>query len=124
MRARLSLFVGFFLIFFLVVWAIHSVNSPQGVWPVIARQKLARRQYDAVIDVRTPMEWALGHYPFAIHIPSATFKRDLQYKVPEKRMRLLIYCNTATRARWAAEEARRQGYMSVDYLIGPHWTIS
>ncbi len=77
MRKALSFFVAFTLIFFLTVWVIHSVNSPLGVSPETAKKKLAMRQYDAVIDVRSDAEWALGHYPLAVHIPVGRIEQDL-----------------------------------------------
>jgi phage shock protein E len=123
MRKALSFFVAFTLIFFLTVWVIHSVNSPLGVSPEKAKQKLAARQYDAVIDVRSDAEWALGHYPLAVHIPVGRIEQDLPRVFTSDKMRILFYCNTATRARFAAEKAQKLGYKNVEYLIGPHFLL-
>jgi rhodanese-related sulfurtransferase len=106
-----------------MIWVIHAVNSSQGVYPAVARQKLATRQYDAVVDVRTDAEWALGHYPLAVHIPAGRVEEDLPRIFTNPKMRILFYCNTATRARIAAETARRLGYKNVEYLIGPHYLL-
>lgn len=123
MRRGLSLFVAFTMIFILIAWAVHATSSPLGVWPATAKRKLAQHGYDVVVDVRTDIEYALGHYPLAVHIPLARIEAELPHKVTERRMRILFYCNSATRARWAAEKAARLGYADVEYLIGPHYLL-
>ena len=123
MRAGLSLFVASTLIFALITMVIHAVGSPLGVWPNKARAKIAAHEYDAIVDVRTDMEWATGHYPLAVHIPLARVKDDLPRVFTDKRIRILFYCNTATRARWAAEAAKEAGFVNVEYLIGPSYLL-
>jgi rhodanese-related sulfurtransferase len=123
MRRGLSLFVAFTLIFILIAWGVHAMSSPLGTWPLTAKRKLARHGYDVVVDVRTDLEYGLGHYPMAVHIPLGRIEQELPDKITERRMRILFYCNSATRARWAAEKAQRLGYMNVEYLIGPHYLL-
>ena len=123
MRAGLSLFVAIVLLFFTLSVVTHAISSPLGISPKVAKEKIARREYDAIVDVRSNLEWALGHYPLAVHIPVGRIQTDLPAYFSEKRMRILFYCNTATRARWAAEAAQKMGYTNVEYLIGPHFSL-
>lgn len=123
MRRSLSLFIAFTFIFILITWGVHAISSPLGVWPATAKRKLARHAYDIVVDVRTDLEYGLGHYPLAVHIPLAHIEQELPHRITERRIRILFYCNSATRARWAAEKAARLGYVNVEYLIGPHYLL-
>lgn len=97
-----------------------SFQSPLAVTPTVAKSQLQYQQYDAVVDVRTDNEWALGHYPLAIHIPVQDISTELPMRVPDKQARILFYCNTAIRARRAAEQAQRMGYHNVKYLVGSY----
>jgi phage shock protein E len=98
----------------------YSLKSPLAMYPDAAKEALARAEFDHVVDVRTEAEWNLGHYPLAIHIPITTLKEALPQRIPDKKARILFYCNTSTRARQAAEAAQAIGYPNVRYLIGTH----
>lgn len=100
-----------------------SYQSPLAVSPEVAKSQLKYQQYDSIVDVRTDSEWALGHYPLAIHIPVQMIASELPMRIPDKQARILFYCNTATRARKAAEKAQHMGYQNVKYLIGTYHTL-
>jgi rhodanese-related sulfurtransferase len=114
--------IVFLTVIFLVLLAVlyYNTQSPLAMYPEEAKQKLKKGEFDAVVDVRTKAEWDLGHYPLAIHIPTAQLQEALPQRIPDKATRILFYCNTSTRSRMAAEAAQKLGYNNVRYLIGTH----
>ena len=102
----------------LVIFLWYNLHSPLAMYPGEAKAKLAKGEFDAVVDVRTDAEWELGHFPLAIHIPLKHVKEQLPNRIPNKSSRILFYCNTSTRARMAAEAAQQAGYPNVRYLVG------
>jgi phage shock protein E len=117
-RWRLTLLLA--LLFVALAFLFYNVSSPLAMSPDEAKARLQRGQFDHVIDVRTQTEWDMGHYPLAIHIPVADILNELPKRIPDKQAKLLIYCNTSTRARVAAEKAKSLGYTNVRYLLGTH----
>ena len=107
----------------LVIFLWYNLHSPLAMYPGEAKAKLAKGEFDAVVDVRTDAEWELGHFPLAIHIPVAELKEQLPSRIPDKSARILFYCNTTTRSRMAAEAAQQAGYPNVRYLVGTHLNL-
>jgi phage shock protein E len=68
-----------------------------------------------VIDVRTKVEWNLGHFTGAKHIPAGSMTAESLKGIP-KNDAILVYCNTGQRARSAAEKIRSYGYKKVYYI--------
>lgn len=102
------------------VFLYYNLSSPLAIYPEDAKAMLAKGGFDHVIDVRTDVEWNAGHFPLAIHIPTARLETDLPLRIPNKASKLLFYCNTSTRSRMAAEAAQKLGYPNVRYLVGTH----
>ena len=70
-----------------------------------------------VIDVRTLMEWNIGHNKDALHIPVTEFRADHpKFRNISRSAGVLLYCNTGQRARYAAELMRGYGFKNVYYL--------
>ena len=70
-----------------------------------------------VIDVRTLMEWNMGHNKDALHIPVTEFRADHpKFRNISRSAGILLYCNTGQRARYAAELMRGYGFKNVYYL--------
>ncbi len=99
------------------------MSSPLAIGPEEAKARLKRGEFDAVVDVRSDAEWNTGHFPLAIHIPYQQIPQVLPQRVPQKDARILLYCNTSTRARMAAEAAQAIGYKNIRYLLGTHRNI-
>ena len=108
------------LILVLAAFIFYNMTSPLAIYPEEAKEMLKKGDFDAVVDVRTDAEWNMGHYPLAIHIPVKQLSTELGKRIPEKKSKILFYCNTSTRARMGAEEAVRLGYSNVRYLLGTH----
>jgi phage shock protein E len=121
-RGLIILFLIIVLVgLFAILW--YNIQSPLAIYPADAKAAIARAEFDHVVDVRTDAEWNLGHYPLAIHIPNASLKEILPQRIPDKKARILFYCNTSTRSRQAAEAAQAIGYPNVRYLIGTHLNL-
>jgi phage shock protein E len=88
-----------------------------------AKKKLANNEVDIVLDVRTNMEYNLGHYPNAKHIPITLLEQRAPNELPDRTARILIYCNTGQRSRKASEILLKLGYKNVNYIAGPYTTL-
>ena len=88
-----------------------------------AKQKLAKNEFDIVLDVRTNMEYNLGHYPNAKHIPVTLLKERAPSELPDRTARILVYCNTGQRSRKASEILMGLGYKNVRYIAGSYTTL-
>jgi phage shock protein E len=75
-----------------------------------------------VVDVRTDAEWALGHYPSAIHLPASRIREDAN-KILQKGEIIIIYCNTGTRARLAALQLEEMGFKKVYYIAETYQSL-
>ena len=122
---RRGIVTGILVVLILILgYALYyNLSSPLAMYPGAAKAALAKGEFDHVVDVRTDAEWALGHFPLAIHIPGKEIEQDLPLRIPDKLSKILFYCNTSTRARMAAEAAQKLGYGNIRYLVGTHTNI-
>ena len=118
--ATLILIVTLGLIAYVVY---YTVSSPYKVSSEEARKLLRDQKIDVVLDVRTKIEYNLGHYPQALNIPTAVLSDQVETMIPDKNTRILVYCNTGQRSRWATDVLRAKGYKNVLYITGPHLTL-
>ena len=125
MKGRMSVFNILLIVLLCIAGAFlyYNLSSPLAMYPDDAKAALKNAKFDHVVDVRTDMEWSSGHYPLAIHIPLKQVSQLLPQRIPDKKSRILFYCNTSTRARMAAETAEKLGYTNVRYLVGLHTNI-
>jgi rhodanese-related sulfurtransferase len=120
MKLNRLLIVGIIIsIIFFTVY-LYTVKSPYLVTADQAKQLLQENKIDVVLDVRTKMEYNLGHYPEALHIPTGDLQDQVETLIPDKRSRILIYCNTGQRARYATDLLKAKGYKSVKYIAGSY----
>lgn len=102
---------------------LYTVKSPYLVTSDEAKKLLRDQKVDVVLDVRTKMEYNLGHYPKALHIPTGNLNNFVETAIPNKDARILIYCNTGQRARYATDLLRSKGYKNVNYIAGSYLTL-
>jgi rhodanese-related sulfurtransferase len=88
-----------------------------------AKKKLANNEVDIILDVRTNMEYNLGHYPNAKHIPITQLQERAVSELPDRTARILVYCNTGQRSRKASEILLPLGYKNVHYIAGPYTSL-
>ena len=83
------------------------------VTPEEVRDALARGEDLALIDVREPNEWNLGHLPGAMHIPRGVLESGIErHQVPRER-RVVLYCASGNRSALAVESLQAMGYATV-----------
>ncbi len=69
---------------------------------------------DAVIDVRSQVEFWLGHLPGAVCMPVDSVAQKIQAKDDlTKTSRILVYCASGMRSASAAQQLRALGYTNV-----------
>lgn len=73
-----------------------------------------RQPVDAVIDVRSTLEFWLGHLPGAIHVPVDRLPGGLaSHSAITPDSRLLVYCASGMRSAQAARVLREAGFQRV-----------
>jgi len=87
------------------------------VSPGQVQEMLARGDDVAVIDVREPNEWNLGHLPGASHIPRGVLESSIEPRVPRER-KVVLYCASGNRSALAAEVLGQMGYRDVASMAG------
>ncbi len=101
----------------------YTFSSPYKVTSEKAKRLLSEGKIDVVLDVRTKMEYDVGHYPEALNIPTAVLSEQVETMIPEKETSILVYCNTGQRSRWATDVLKKKGYKNVLYITGPYWSL-
>jgi rhodanese-related sulfurtransferase len=97
----------------------YAYSGKQLVSSEKAKQNIKNNQYDVILDVRTTLEYNIGHYPNSVHIPSSSItKHRVEKYIPNKNASILVYCNTGQRARYASELLDKLGYNNVQYISG------
>lgn len=89
-----------------------------------AKNKIKKNKSIKIIDVRTQMEWDMGHYKNAIHIPTQKInKKELKKNNIKKNDTIIVYCNTGQRARKASEKIINLGYKNTFYIAGTYKSL-
>ena len=71
----------------------------------------------AVIDVREPNEWNLGHAAGALHLPRGILESNIEAAVPRERP-IVLYCASGNRSALAADTLQQMGYQKVASMAG------
>ena len=87
------------------------------VTPQEVRDAIARGEDLALVDVREPNEWNLGHLPGAVHIPRGVLESAIETRVPRDR-RVVLYCASGNRSALVADTMQQMGYGKVSSLAG------
>ena len=113
---RILLFAGFIL---LMVAYAYSITGEQKISSEQAKKLIKNGAH--VVDVRTDIEWNLGHFPGAVHVPVNKLKTT---KLPfSKQDVIIVYCNTGQRSRAASEILKTLGYERVYYISSSYVTL-
>ena len=86
--------------------------------PTALLERIRQSDAPAVLDVRSPGEFAEGHVPGAVNVPfTSVLARSDAVRLPKSRT-LVIYCGHGPRAWLAGQALRRRGYDRVTFLRG------
>jgi rhodanese-related sulfurtransferase/cyanate permease len=72
----------------------------------------------AILDVRTPKEFADGHVPGALNIPFESVGSRAHELTGSRQSPLVVYCGHGPRAWMAGAALRKKGFTNVTYLAG------
>jgi rhodanese-related sulfurtransferase len=102
----------------------YATDSPHRISSAEAKRRLSAKEIDVVLDVRTDTERkTLGIYPGSLHIQSADLPTEAPKQLPNKKARILAYCNTGHRARMATDKLHEMGYKNAVYISGQHTSL-
>ena len=71
-----------------------------------------------LVDVREDNEWAKGHLPGAVHMGRGIIERDIEQRVPDTNIKLILYCGGGFRSALVAENLQKMGYHDVESMDG------
>jgi rhodanese-related sulfurtransferase len=71
-----------------------------------------------LIDVREDGEFAAGHAAGAMHLGKGIIERDIVRTVPDKGIKLVLYCGGGFRSALAADAIQKMGYSNAISLDG------
>ena len=77
---------------------------------ITAEVLLAIEHEALIVDVRTPEEFADGHYPGAINIPHETILDGLSQLGVTQVTPVILYCRTGSRSGQAEQALREKGF--------------
>ena len=82
-----------------------------------------KRRMDAgekfvLVDVREESEWAQGHLPGAIHLGKGIIERDVEQRVPDTGVKIVLYCGGGFRSALTADNLQKMGYTHVESMDG------
>ncbi len=66
---RVLTILAFVAVIALAMVVYYTFSSPLWISAEDAKKGIAEGKFPKILDVRTDMEYKLGHYPEAVHIP-------------------------------------------------------
>ena len=89
--------------------ACHSATTTTG--DMVTPEILAAIEREAlIVDVRTPEEFADGHYPGAINIPHESILDGLNQLGVTTSTAVILYCRSGNRSGQAEQALREKGF--------------
>ena len=77
-----------------------------------------RLEESLVLDVREPDEYEQGAIPGAVHIPRGQLESNVEGKIPDHSMPIIVHCASGFRSAFAAKTLQDLGYENVVNLAG------
>lgn len=87
-----------------------------------AKKLLDQGKINTIIDVRTRVEYNIGHFPKSINIPVNSITQETTKNI-SKDSNILLYCNTGQRARFASDKLNNLGFKNVVYIPGTYHSL-
>ena len=82
------------------------------------RERLRANPGLVLLDVREDSEWAAGHAAEAVHLGKGVLERDIELRLPDPSVEIIMYCGGGYRSALACDAAQRMGYRNVSSLVG------
>ena len=96
---------------FAMVFAVACYSATTETGDTITTEILAAIEHEAlIVDVRTPEEFADGHYPGAINIPHESILDGLNQLGVTIDISIILYCRSGNRSGQAEQVLREKGF--------------
>ena len=96
---------------FAMVFAVACYSATTETGDTITTEILAAIEHEAlIVDVRTPEEFADGHYPGAINIPHESILDGLNQLGVTIDTSIILYCRSGNRSGQAEQVLREKGF--------------
>jgi rhodanese-related sulfurtransferase len=82
------------------------------------KARLDRGERFHLVDVREDSEWAKDHLPGAIHLGKGVIERDVEQRLPDRGVEIVLYCGGGFRSALAADALQKMGYTNVFSMDG------
>lgn len=92
------------------------MDPHQDISPEELQARLNAGANVVLLDVREPMEWAIGHLADAVHIPMRSVPSRIAELDPE--VETIVYCHHGSRSAAVAAMLRQAGFRDVRNLTG------
>jgi rhodanese-related sulfurtransferase len=92
--------------------------SRPAIDPAALMDKIGRGEAPAILDVRSPDEFAAGRVPGAVNVPFRSVLGNSTGVRAQKSETLVVYCGHGPRAWLAGAALRLRGYKRITYLRG------
>ena len=96
---------------FAMVFTVACYSATTETGDSITPEVLSAIEHEAlIVDVRTPEEFANGHYPGAINIPHETILEGLNQLGVTADTSVILYCRSGNRSGQAEQVLREKGF--------------
>ena len=96
---------------FAMVFTVACYSATTETGGTISSEVLSAIEQEAlIVDVRTPEEFAAGHYPDAINIPHETILDGLKQLGVRGNASVILYCRSGNRSGQAEQVLQEQGF--------------
>ncbi len=110
--AMIPILIGFVFSFFRTADSrVHKISVEE------ARQKMAAGGV-IVVDVREADEFSAGHIAGAVNLPLSALESRAPHVLPDKKVPLLLYCQSGHRSADAAKQLAGLGYQDISDFGG------
>ena len=82
------------------------------------KRRMDRGDKFLLVDVREESEFDKDHIPGAVHLGKGVIERDIEARVPELHMEMILYCGGGFRSALAADNLQKMGYTNVISMDG------
>jgi len=82
------------------------------------KARMDRGEKLTIVDVREESEFAADHLPGAIHLGKGVIERDIESRLPDASLELILYCGGGFRSALAADAVQKMGYKNVISMDG------
>jgi len=93
-------------------------QTPATITPGELLARLGTEAAPIVFDVRSPVEYRMGHIPGALNLEDRQVPSRIQELKELADREIVVYCQVGPRARWAQAYLRQNGFTNVRHLAG------